>query len=308
MQSRRGFIRTAAGTLIWVGAAPSARALAQVGEPLVATKLADRYILLTGTGCNVLMVTGPDGVLLVDGGTAERSPELLRVVAAQANGARVQTLINTHWHLEHTGSNETLGRAGATIVAHENTKLWMGAEIVSKWQNRTYAPRPKEARPTRTFYGRETIAFGGERIELGHLGQAHTDGDIYAFFPGPNILMTGDVCSVGRYPILDYSTHGWIGGLADASRTLLGLTNAQTRVIPGTGPVQTQADLQAQVDMLATMRTRLVELMRKGMGVKDMLAAAPTKEFDERWGDPELFITNAYPGLWGHVRELGGIV
>lgn len=308
MQSRRGFIRTAAGTLIWVGAGSSARALAQISEPIVATTLAERYILLTGAGCNVLMVTGPDGVLLVDGGTAERSPELLKAVAAHASGARVQALVNTHWHVEHTGSNETLGRAGATIIAHENTKLWMGAEIAVKWQNRTYAPRPKDARPTQTFYGRETLTFGGERVELGHLGQAHTDGDIYAFFPGPNILMTGDVFAVGRYPVLDYSTHGWIGGLADASRTLLGLTNAQTRVIPGTGPVQTQADLQAQVDMVATMRTRLVELMRKGMGVKDMLAAAPTKEFDARWGDPTLFITNAYPGLWGHVRELGGIV
>jgi glyoxylase-like metal-dependent hydrolase (beta-lactamase superfamily II) len=142
----------------------------------------------------------------------------------------------------------------------------------------------------------------------GYLGQAHTDGDIYVFFPGPNILMAGDVFSVGQYPILDYTTGGWIGGLSDACKTLLNTCDAQTRIIPGSGAVQARADLQAQADMCAAMRTRFVDLMRKGMGAKDMLAAAPTKDFDAEWGNPELFITNAYPGLWGHVRELGGIV
>jgi cyclase len=223
-------------------------------------------------------------------------------------GTPVQALFNTHWHLENTGSNETLGKAGAKIIAHENTKLWMGAEIVVPWQKRTYKPRPKEARPTQSFYTTGKMTFGKEEIQYGYLGQAHTDGDIYVFLPGPNILMTGDVFSVGSYPILDYSTGGWIGGLTDATRTLAGLGDAQTRVVPGIGPVQTKADLQAQLDMLGTMRTRFIEMMRKGMSAKDMLAAAPTREFDARWGNPQLFITNAYPGLWGHVREIGGIV
>jgi glyoxylase-like metal-dependent hydrolase (beta-lactamase superfamily II) len=277
-------------------------------DPITSIRLADRYFLIAGAGSNVLVVTGPDGVLMVDAGLPERSADLLRLVGQLSNGARVQTLFNTHWHLEHTGANDTLGKAGTTIVAHENTKLWMGAEIMVKWQNRTYAPRPKEARPTRSFYTKEKMTFGTEQIEYGHLGQAHTDGDIYVFCPGPNILMTGDVFSVGSYPILDYSTGGWIGGLSDASKLLLDLTDTQTRVIPGTGPPQTRFDLQVQVEMCSTMRTRFVEMMRKGMGVNDMLAAAPTKEFDARWGDPRLFIANAYPGLWGHVREIGGIV
>ena len=96
--------------------------------------------------------------------------------------------------------------------------------------------------------------------------------------------------------------------MSEASKTLVGVADDQTRVIPGNGPIQTKADLQAQADMCGTMRTRFVEMMRKGMSAKDMLAAAPTKEFDARWGNPELFITNAYPGLWHHVREIGGIV
>ena len=144
-------------------------------------------------------------------------------------------------------------------------------------------------------------------MEYGHLPKAHTDGDIYVFLRTANILVAGDVVSQS-YPILDYTTGGWIGGLTDATKTLLDLTNADTRIVPGSGPVLTRAHLQAQYAMLTEVRARLVELLKKGMSARDMIAAGPTKEFDQRWGDPDLFIGNAYKGLWGHVRELGGIV
>jgi len=296
-------MKTMAGSAIGLSALRNA-----FGQSLTATKLADNFTLVSGAGSNVLVLSTPDGVLMVDGGMAEHSAELLKLISGQSDPPRIQVLFDTHWHLDHTGSNESAAAAGAKIVAHENTKLWMGAEIISMWEKRTYKPRPKEARPNTTFYTTGKMTFGKQEIQYGYLGQAHTDGDIYVFFPGPNILMTGDVFSVGSYPILDYTTGGWIGGLSDASKTLVGLIDPQTRVIPGKGPIQTRADLQAQADMCATMRTRFVEMMRKGMSAKDMLAAAPTKEFDAKWGDPQLFITNAYPGLWGHVREIGGIV
>jgi hypothetical protein len=96
--------------------------------------------------------------------------------------------------------------------------------------------------------------------------------------------------------------------MLDASKALLEVVDAQTRIIPGVGPVQTRADLQAQHDMLATLKDRLVGMLKKGMGAEDMLAAGATREFDAKWGDPTLFVSNAYRGLWGHVRSLGGIV
>lgn len=294
-QNRRDFLRVMAGL-------PLAR-FAFPQTALSTTKLTDNISLISGAGSNVLVLTTPDGVLLVDGGSAEHSADLLRLA-----GGPVRVLFNTHWHLDHTGSNEAVAKTGARIVAHENTKLWMGAEIISMWEHKTYQPRPKEARPNTTFYTKDKLTFGKEEIEYGYLGQAHTDGDMYVFFPGPNILVTGDVFTVGTYPVMDYTTGGWIGGLSDASKTLAALGDAQTRVIPGTGPVQTHADLQVQADMCAEMRTRFVGMMRKGMSAKDMLESAPTKDFDARWGDPRLFILNAYPGLWGHVREIGGIV
>jgi glyoxylase-like metal-dependent hydrolase (beta-lactamase superfamily II) len=120
--------------------------------------------------------------------------------------------------------------------------------------------------------------------------------------------MTGDVLTVGKYPIADYTSGGWLGGLLTATRTLLDLSNPDTRVIPGTGPVQTRADLQAQFDMLTTLRERFAKMMRQGMSANDMLAAGATKEFDAKWGDPKLFVPVSYRGLWLHVRELGGIV
>jgi glyoxylase-like metal-dependent hydrolase (beta-lactamase superfamily II) len=281
---------------------------AQAGS-LTATKLTDTITLISGAGSNVLLVNGPEGVLLVDGGSAERASDLVQFVTGQPGAGRIQALFNTHWHLEHTGANDAIGKTGAKIIAHENTKLWMGAEIICGWQkDRVYKPRPKEARPNESFYTTGKMTFGKEEIRYGYLGQAHTDGDIYVFFPNSNILVTGDVFSVGSYPILDWTTGGWIGGLTDATRTLAGLVDDKTRIVPGSGPVRAKTDLQAQLDMVGAMRTRFIDLMRKGMALREWMAAKPTKEFDERWGDPELFITNAYPGLWNHVREIGGIV
>jgi cyclase len=276
--------------------------------PLTSNKLSDSVQLIAGAGGNVLLVTGPDGLVLVNGGLQERSPELLKMVAEQSGGKRVVALFNTDWHTEHTGSNETLGKGGTQIIAHENTKQYLASDRLVDWQKRTYKAKPASALPTKTFYATDKMTFGGERIEYGHLGQAHTDGDIYVFLPGPNVLVAGDVLSVGKYPIADYTTGGWLGGMVTATKTLIEISNADTRVVPGTGPVQTRADLQAQHDMLNTLRDRLGKMMRQGMGADDMRAAGATKEFDEQWGSPDLFLSTTYRGMWLHVRELGGIV
>jgi len=275
---------------------------------LTATMLSDRLQVIAGAGGHVLLATGPDGVVMVNGGLQERSAELLKMVSAQSGGQRVVTLFNTDWHPEHTGSNEPLGTGGTAIIAHENTKQYLGSDLVVDWQKRTYKAKPKLALPTKTFYSTGTMPFGSERIEYGHLGQAHTDGDIYVFFPGPNVLVAGDVLSVGEYPIADYTTGGWLGGMVTATKTLIEMSNADTRVVPGMGPMQTRADLQAQHDMLSTLRDRLGKMMRQGMSAGDMLAARATKEFDEKWGSPELFLSTTYRGMWLHVRELGGVV
>ena len=272
---------------------------------LAVLPLAPGLFVITGGGGNVTVLESPQGVLLVDGGSPERSADVLKLVQARTGATRVHTLFNTHWHWDQTGSNRTLGPAGTRIIAHENTKLWLGTEIFCKWQNRRFPPLPRDARPNLTFYTTGSLSFGGQHIDYGYLPQAHTDGDLYVFFRDANVLVAGDVVASGSYPIIDYSTNGWIGGLLDATRTLIGLVDANTRIVPGQGPLLTRADIEAERDMLAAMKLRLSQLLAKGMSVADMLGAAPSREFDARWGDPTLFISNAFPGLTQRARELG---
>jgi cyclase len=305
---RRSFLKAAVASA--AGASLSLRALARSEpEPIVAVPLSDNIVQITGAGGNVVAVTGPDGVLLIDSGVEERSKDLLKAVGKLPGGQHIHTLINTHWHWDHTGGNERLGKDKVRIIAHENTKLWLGADFYCDWQdNRHYTPRPKVALPTETFYTSGQMTANGQDIVYGYLPRAHTDSDIYVFFPKANVLVAGGLVSVGAYPVLDYTTGGWIGGIDDASKALVGIANKDTRIVPGIGPVQTYADLQAQSEMLHTMHERLVDLMRKGIGTDDLAAHPPTEEFNAKWGDPQLFLANAYRGMWGHVRELGKIV
>jgi cyclase len=305
---RRSFLKAAVAGA--AGASLSLRTWARSEpEPITVVPLSDNIVQITGAGGNVVVVTGPDGALVVDSGVEERSRDLMKALEKLPGGQHVHTLINTHWHWDHTGGNERFGKDKVKIIAHENTKLWLGADFYCDWQdNRHYTPRPKIALPTETFYTSGKMAVNGQDIEYGYLPRAHTDSDIYVFFPKANVLVAGGLVSVAAYPVLDYTTGGWIGGMADASKALVGIANKDTRIVPGIGPVQSYADLQAQSEMLQTMRERLIGLMRKGVGTDDLAANPPTQEFNAKWGDPKLFLANAYRGLWGHVRELGGIV
>jgi glyoxylase-like metal-dependent hydrolase (beta-lactamase superfamily II) len=301
---RRSFLRMLCGT----ACVSFARAGVAQSHGLTVTPLAPRLRVISGAGGNVVVLDGPTGVLLVNGGAADHSPSLLATVARETGGKGVEVLFNTDWHRHHTGSNEPVGKAGARIVAHVHTKQYLGAELFVDWGSRTYKPLPAAALPTETFHTTGAMTFGGERVEYGHLGQAHTDGDIYVFFRDANVLAVGDVLSVDKYPIADYTTGGWLGGLATASKTLADLANDDTRVVAAAGAVQARTALRVQQEMLAAMRDRLAKMMRQGLSAKDMLAAGVTREFDAKWGDPELFLATSYRGLWLHVRELGGIV
>src|SRR5688572_21569270 len=264
--------------------------------------------MLSGAGGNVVVTKGASGLLLVNGGLQMHSARLLGEIASGTGGATVEFLFNTDWHPELTGSNLLVAERGGQIVAHEFTKQYLSIERHIEWQNKTHKPLPAKALPTKTFTAAGSMTFGGQTIEYAPLGQAHTDGDIYLFFREANVLVVGDVMTVGKYPIGDYTSGGWLGGLVTATKTLLSVANPDTRIVPGEGPVQNRADLQAQYDMLSASREAFVKMMRQGMSADEMLAAGLTKAFDARWGNPELFVKTSYRGMWLHVRELGGIV
>lgn len=297
---RRAFLAAAGST---------AACALYAGQPApaapVEVKLAERLWLIAGYGGNVTLFDSPAGVLLVDGGAPTHSARLLQHVQRLTGSPRVHTLFNTHWHHDQTGSNLALGKAGTRIIAHEYTKLWLTTDVESRWEGRTYQPLPRAALPNQTFYTTGSLDFGGEQIDYGHLGQAHTDGDIYVHFRNANVLVAGDVVSAGRFPIIDPDSNGWIGGLASAVESLAGLCNDRTQVVPGSGLPQGLAHLKAEQAMLDTLRQRLARLIAQGMSAAEMIAAKPAAEFEAEWGDPALFIRNAYPGMAHRARELG---
>jgi cyclase len=296
---RREFLHILAG-----GAAAlrlSRPAFAQA-SPAVA-KLTDKVTLITGAGNNIVALAGEGGSLLVDCGDAAHAQDVLKLTGT------VKTVINTHWHTESTGANEAIAKAGAKLVSHVHTKLWMTQEIIHDWEKKVFPPRAKEALPAETFYTTGETTFGGEPVEYGLMPMAHTDGDIYIHFKLSNVLVAGDVVQAGKLPMLDFPTGGWIGGMQEAHRTLLRLANDTTKIVPATGPVMTKAEVQASLDVLTKVREQLVKLLKQGKGPQDMIAAKAMKDFEGQLaGDPDPFIFTAYRGLWAHVRELGGIV
>ena len=302
---RREFLCETAAAMAGAALLAAAQSTQASASELTVASLGGRLFLIQGGGGNVTVFDSPDGVLLVDGGSPERSKDVLRLVREHTGRSRVDLLFNTHWHWDQTGSNRTLGIDGTHILSHENTRLWLGTVINEKWQHRLYEPLPKPARPNRTFYTMGSLDFGGETIEYGHMPQAHTDGDIYVYFRKADVLVAGDVVSVGAYPIVDYCTDGWIGGMANATQMLMKLSGTGTRIIPGTGPIQSRADLEKEYAMLSAVKLRLSQLLAQGLSAQEMLADGATKEFDAAWGDPTLFVSNAYPGLVEHAYELG---
>jgi cyclase len=302
---RRQFLMTALGAAAAsVGGGGLLRAaMAQDDAPLGETQLRDGLSLITGSGSNILVLLTAGAAALVDSGPPERADELAKLVRGSLGLLSVELLFNTHWHPAHTGGNEALRSGDTTIVAHELTRLWMSTEYYVDWEDTTYSPRPAAALPTRTFYATDpqplTIEMGDEEIEYGHLPEAHTDGDVYVWLKNRNVLAAGGVVTFGEYPVIDYSTGGWIGGLVDATKKLLEITNADTLIVPANGPAQPRAHLQAQLDMLTVVRERIENLMRKGRSIEEMLAAGVTEEFDAKWGGNRArFVANIYNGLW----------
>jgi len=301
---RRRFVMTALGAAAAsVGGGGLLRAAVAQESALTETPLRDNLSLITGAGSNVLVLRAAGAAALVDSGTPELADELAKLVRGRLGLLGVELLFNTHWHPAHTGGNEALRSGDTEIVAHELTRLWMSTEYYVDWEDTTYAPRPAAALPTRTFYATDpqpiVVEMGDEEIEYGHLPEAHTDGDVYVRLRTRNVLAAGGVVTFGEYPVSDYSTGGWIGGLVDATKKLLDITDADTLIVPANGPAQPRAHLQAQLEMLTVVRERIENLMRKGRSIEEMLAAGVTAEFDARWGNNGArFVANVYNGLW----------
>jgi cyclase len=296
---RREALKAIGGVL---GAWASSRVLT-AQDPAV-RRVTDKLAVLEGGGANVVAFSAGDGLVLVDGGAPESGEKVLAGLKNWSANSRVQTLFNTHYHLDQTGNNELFASAGAKIVAHERTRKWMATDYWVPGEDRFEKARPKAAWPTQTFQTSGTLQAGAEQIGYGYLPLAHTSGDIYVFFKAQNVLAVGDVASPVRDPALDYFTGGWIGGRVDAMDIILKLANEQTKIVPAYGPVMTLAEFKAERDMMEEVRARMWKQVREGDGPKDMLEEGVLKGLPRTWKDPEKFLYDACKGLWGHHNKL----
>ena len=303
-QTRRQILKVAiggaAGIVLGVPGRGLARSAQAASEGSGVQRLSDDLFVVGIPGeANVVAQTGPNGVLLVDGGSVSASDALMKAISGLPGGGPVHTIFNTHWHPEQTGSNEQLGKAGKTIVAQENTRLWLTTDVTWPWNGRRFSRLPRIAQPNKTFYTSGELDSG---VRYGYIPDAaHTDGDLYVYFPQQNVLAVGDVVSGQGWPMVDYTTGGWIGGIVGGLQRLQSLANEETRVVPGRGPVLGLKDLKAQYEMFGTIYDRLTQLLNKGRGPGEAVAAQPTKEFDAQMGNPDEFVRRAFESLWAYL-------
>jgi glyoxylase-like metal-dependent hydrolase (beta-lactamase superfamily II) len=281
-------------------------ALAQETFEYRTQKLTDTLFVLSGGGGNIAVLTGPDGALVVDSDVPDLSARM-RAAVALVSDRPARFLVNTHYHFDHTGGNTTLGRSNTVIVAQENVRKRLSGkqQIKQDGIDLSFEPTPPEGLPVVTFEDGLRFHLNGEVISLEHVAHGHTDGDAFVYFEKANVLHTGDLMMSNGYPIVDAGNGGSLDGLIAGHERALKVCNDQTRVIPGHGAVVGKADLQAYHDMLVTIRQRVSDLIRKGRSLEQVVAAGPTREFDERWGKgfykPDVFVQRVFIEL-GRAR------
>jgi len=238
--------------------------------------------MLQGAGGNIGLVVGDDAVFVVDDQYAPLTPKVLAAIKS-VTPLPVRFVLNTHWHFDHTGGNENMGKAGALIFAHENVRRRMSKDQFIEALNRTEPAAPRGALPVVTFTDTVSFHLNGDSIVVFHVAPAHTDGDAVVLFTRANVVHTGDLFVSGGFPFVDRSSGGSIHGIIAAAERILPATNAGTRIIPGHGPLADRARLQAYHDMLVVVRDRMRKEVAAKRTIEQVLASAITAEYDASW-------------------------
>ena len=241
--------------------------------------------ILSGAGGNMAVLTGRDGKLLVDAGIITARPHIAEALAS-INGDPIKQLINTHWHFDHTGGNEWVHEAGASILAHQNTRKYLSqpTRVEGNWQY-TFPAAPTGAIPSTVFRDEHTLDFNNTTLMLKYYPPAHTDSDISVYFPEADILHTGDTFWNRDYPFIDYASGGSIGGHISAAEANIAKVTDKTIVIPGHGAMGDKADLILFRDVLVEIRDKVAALKRQGKTLPEVVAAKPGGRYDAEWGN-----------------------
>jgi glyoxylase-like metal-dependent hydrolase (beta-lactamase superfamily II) len=251
------------------------------------TPVQGNIYMLTGAGGNTTVQIGPEGVLVVDTMFAPLGQKILGAIRTISDRP-IRYILNTHVHRDHAGANEPLLKVspGAKILAHENVLKVMSAKPTGRPNDpHDRFIQGQAAWPTETYTGaKKTFTFNGETIDMYHQPNAHSDGDSFVHFQGSNVISGGDIYAISRYPAYDTDGGGTIDGMIGGLNQMVTVSNANTKFVPGHGPITSRADLTTYRDMSVTIRNRVEGLVKKGMTLEQVIAAKPTAEFEARWG------------------------
>ena len=255
------------------------------------TDLGDNVYLLEGQGGNITVALAQNGIIMVDGQFAPLHDKI-KVAIAVISNLPVKYLINTHYHGDHTGGNESFARDGVTVVAQVNVKSRLAAGTTNGLTGVKTPPAPAGALPAKTYTETSKVRLPGRVANLKHIENAHTDGDTYVWFKTANVLATGDTFTNGRYPNIDFANGGNIKGMIAATDAYLKLTNAKSRIVPGHGPIADKKALTEYRIMLVTARDRMAKLVKDGKSEDEVVAAKPFADLDTKWAPTELASKN----------------
>src|SRR3984893_12589698 len=269
-------------------------------NPLQVTSLGQGLYVFSGDGGDVTAIVDDGSTLLIGSGLASRVTELSGAIV-KATSRPVTGLVNTHWHFDHTGGNAYFGSAGVIIIAQENVKKQLSSVQDVPFVGLRDGRYPSQALPGVTYSGSKRLQQGSQSLTLENYGPAHTDGDTVIYISPANVSVVGDIFSNHFYPIIDLASGGSIDGMIHSLDQVLLQTDEQTKIVPGHGPVATRADLQAYRDMLVQIRERIKVLIAAGKTMDEAVAAAPTKDFDAKWGSgyvpPDVFSKIGFTNL-----------
>lgn len=264
------------------------------------TEVAPGVYMLEGAGGNIGVSVGDDGVFMVDDQFAPLT-EKIKAAVAKISDQPIRFVINTHWHFDHTGGNENLGKEGVVIVAHDNVRQRMSTGQMIEALGMEVPASPHAALPVITFADSVTFHLNGQTMHVFHVPPAHTDGDSIIHFHEAGVVHMGDLYFNGMYPFIDVSSGGHVDGVIGAAEKVLALGGEDLKIIPGHGPLSNKAELTVYRDMLRSVRDAVAKLVADGKTREEAVAAAPSAAYDEAWGGgfrpPAAFVESVYDSL-----------